>query len=146
MKERYASMRRQLKKTAYAPNIAFTSFNIQKRGGISVRNSLVNDTLTLEPDERNITVSFAALDFTKPAYLEYAYRIKNLSDEWTYIGKNRSVSLVNLSAGDFDLEVKSNNSDGVWSDNIKVLHIHVTYFLGNRLERIWVLATLSCIH
>lgn len=52
----------QLKKTAYAPNIAFTSFNIQKRGGISVRNSLVNDTLTLEPDERNITVSFAALD------------------------------------------------------------------------------------
>lgn len=115
----------QLKKTAYAPNIAFTSFNIQKRGGISVRNSLVNDTLTLEPDERNITVSFAALDFTKPAYLEYAYRIKNLSDEWTYIGKNRSVSLVNLSAGDFDLEVKSNNSDGVWSDNIKVLHIHV---------------------
>lgn len=115
----------QLKKTAYAPNIAFTSFNIQKRGGISVRNSLVNDTLTLEADERNITVSFAALDFTKPAYLEYAYRIKNLSDEWTYIGKNRSVSLVNLSAGDFDLEVKSNNSDGVWSDNIKVLHIHV---------------------
>lgn len=115
----------QLKKTAYAPNIAFTSFNIQKRGGISVRNSLVNDTLTLEPDERNITVSFAALDFTKPAYLEYAYRIKNLSDEWTYIGKNRSVSLVNLSAGDFDAEVKSNNSDGVWSDNIKVLHIHV---------------------
>lgn len=48
-----------------------------------------------------------------------------MSDEWTYIGKNRSVSLVNLSAGDFDLEVKSNNSDGVWSDNIKVLHIHV---------------------
>lgn len=42
-----------------------------------------------------------------------------------YIGKNRSVSLVNLSAGDFDLEVKSNNSDGVWTDNVKVLHIHV---------------------
>lgn len=115
----------QLKKTVFAPNIAFTSLSIQQKGGVSARNSLVNDTLTLEPDERNITVSFAALDFTKPAYLEYAYRIKKLSDEWIYIGKNRSVSLVNLSAGDFDLEVKSNNSDGVWTDNVKVLHIHV---------------------
>lgn len=115
----------ELKKSTYVPNIAFTGLSVQRRGGISVINSLMNDSITLEADERNITVSFAALDFTKPSYLEYAYRIKKLGSDWIYIGKNHSVSLVNLSAGNFDLEVKSSNSDGVWTDNVSVLHIHV---------------------
>lgn len=115
----------KLKKSTYVPNIAFTGLSIQRRGGMSVINLLVNDSLTLKANERNITVSFAALDFTKPPHLEYAYRIKNVSDEWTYIGKNHSVSLVNLSAGNSDLEVKSCNSDGVWTDNVSTLHIYV---------------------
>ena len=116
---------KRLKKSLYTPNLVFTGVDIQRRGGISTQHSIVNDTLILQKEERSITVSFAALDFTKPANLKYAYRIPELSDDWIYIGNNRSATLANLPAGDIGLEVKSTNSDGVWVDNVRVLYIKV---------------------
>lgn len=42
-----------------------------------------------------------------------------------YIGNSRTASLVNLPAGDFILEVKSTNGDGLWVENTAQLAIHV---------------------
>lgn len=65
------------------------------------------------------------MDFTNKEKLEYAYRLKGVSEKWTYINQNHTASFVNLPAGNFILEVKSTNGDGVWVENITALAIHV---------------------
>ena len=75
--------------------------------------------------ERNVTIAFSALDYTNSEALQYAYRLKGISDQWGYIGENHSIGFANLPSGDFVLEVKSTNGDGVWCDNITPLYIHI---------------------
>lgn len=115
----------QLKKSLYVPNLVFVEADIRSDKGISQTVMIANDTLLLDKDERNVTVSFAAIDFMRPSHIQYAYRIKDMGEGWTGLGENRSVSFANLPAGKLALEVKSTNGDGVWTDNVRVLYINV---------------------
>lgn len=116
---------KKLPKSSFIPPIAFTKADIRKNDELSISSSILNNTLKLKADERNISISFAALDFTNKEKLEYAYRLKGVSEKWTYINQNHTASFVNLPAGNFILEVKSTNGDGVWVENITALAIHV---------------------
>ena len=51
--------------------------------------------------------------------------MQGLEDEWNEADNNRSASYINLPAGKYRLQIKSTNSDGVWTDNIRTLSIHV---------------------
>jgi len=115
----------KLKKSDFAPPIVFTKINVYKENNESKIVTATNRTLVLEKDERNVTISFTALDFTNVENLQYAYRLKGVSDEWVYIDKSHSANFVNLPAGDWVLEVKSTNGDGVWTNNITELSIRI---------------------
>lgn len=115
----------KLKKSQFAPHIVFTDVRTRKNYKQEKSSPVTNQELTLEKDERNVSITFAALDFTGSGHLQYAYRLKNIDEEWNYIGNSHTASLVNLPAGDFILEVKSTNGDGVWVENTAQLIIHV---------------------
>lgn len=114
-----------LKKSHFVPRIVYTGVNIQNSDGTAYTSILVADSLVLSKKGRNVTVTFSALDYTNSESLQYAYRLKGINDQWGYIGENHSIGFANLPAGDFVLEVKSTNGDGVWHDNITPLHIHI---------------------
>lgn len=116
---------RQLQKSTFIPPIVFTKVDVRKDDSSFQTVSMVDNTLFLDKNERNVTISFAAIDFTNVDNLQYAYRLKGVSNEWVYIAKNHSASFVNLPAGNFVLEVKSTNGDGVWVDNVTELSIHI---------------------
>ena len=116
---------KKLQKSSFIPPIVFTKADIRKNDELSISSSILDNTLKLKADERNVSISFAALDFTNKEKLEYAYRLRGVSEKWTYINQNHTASFVNLSAGNFILEVKSTNGDGVWVENITALAIHV---------------------
>ena len=82
------------------------------------------DTLTLLPRERSITIHFAALDFSAPDRISYAFRLSG-NDEWTYIGHNRSTTLLDMEPGEYLLEIRSTNADGEWQQNERRLTIIV---------------------
>lgn len=105
----------------YAPPIAFTDINSQ---GERIETD-TDGSLSLLPSQRNISITFAALDYIYAKDICYAYRMLGVDSSWTYIDKNRSVSYANLSKGDYRFQVKSTNSDGIWQNNIKTLTIHV---------------------
>lgn len=115
----------KLQKSDFAPPIVFTKVKIQKKDNKSKLIPVIRNSLTLAEDERNITISFSALDFTNVENLQYAYRLKGISDEWVYIDGNHSASFVNLPTGNFVLEVKSTNGDGVWTNNITELSMDI---------------------
>ncbi len=114
-----------LKKSNFIPRIVYTGVNIQNSDGTAYTSILVADSLVLSKKERNVTITFSALDYTNSEALQYAYRLQGINDQWGYIGENHSIGFANLPAGDFVLEVKSTNGDGVWHDNIAPLHIHI---------------------
>lgn len=113
----------KMHKSGYVPPIVFTGLNIQ---GHSTDYSIDNlKELELEPSQRNVTFQFAALDYVNPKGILYAYRLQGLEEEWNEADNNRSASYINLPAGKYQLQVKSTNSDGVWTDNIRTMSVHV---------------------
>ena len=113
----------QMKKSSYVPPIVFTGLKIQ---GSQLHVALDDiKELELNPSERNVTFQFAAIDYVNPDAIEYAYRLQGLEEEWNEAGNNRSATYINLPAGEYQLQIRSSNSDGVWTDNIRTLPIHV---------------------
>ncbi|MFV0536448.1 MAG: response regulator [Dysgonomonas sp.] len=106
----------------YIPPIAFTEINIQ--------NAIVNDInkiseIELVPSRRNVSIHFSTLDYINTQDINYAYRLLGLESDWNYVGKNRSVSYINLPEGEYTFQVRSTNSNGTWVDNTKELKIIV---------------------
>lgn len=79
--------------------------------------------IRLSPDERSLTIQFAALDFNKNVPITYAYRIEGMDNRWIYITDNH-ITLPDIPAGTFRLHLRSTNGDGVWADNEHILTIH----------------------
>ena len=83
--------------------------------------------LKLSYKERFMTFNFIAKDFINNENCEYAYRLKNHSDDWVEMGNNPNIIFTQLPPGEYQLEVKSTNGDKVWGDNIYRLTIKVGY-------------------
>lgn len=112
-----------MRKSSYVPPIVLTGIKIQG----SQRHVAIDDIeeLILEPSERNVTFQFAAIDYVNPSDINYSYRLEGLEKDWSDSDKNRSATYVNLDAGEYKLQIRATNSDGVWSDNIRTLKVKV---------------------
>lgn len=83
------------------------------------------ERLVLNHDENNLSVQYAALDYTNPANIQYAFRLEGIDKDWNYVDKLRGTTYTNLAKGNYTFNVKSTNSDGVWVDNVRSLQIEV---------------------
>ena len=117
----------QMESPAYRPQIVLTGVSIQ--GGEDIWAVTHADTLTLQPQERSITIHFAAIDYQAADRISYAFRLQKDGQrdttQWNNIGSNRSVTLLDLEPGTYRLEMRSTNADGKWIDNSRVLTLIV---------------------
>lgn len=100
----------QLDKFSDTVPLLFTSLSIRNQPNVLIPGGMTQ--YELQPHERDITLHFAALDFTASGDHRYAFRINK--GEWTDIGENRSVSFFDLSPGKLELEVKTTDRTGNW--------------------------------
>lgn len=105
------------------PRLVLTSVSVQ--GGSSDYAIGMADSIVLSPDERSLTVRFAALDYSAAERISYAFRLSTDS-QWNYIGHDRSSTLLDLKPGTYQLEIRSTNADGEWQDNVRSMTIIVT--------------------
>lgn len=112
----------QMYRQTYRPRLVLTGVSIQ--GGRDNWAVTTIDTLTLSPGERSLTVRFAAIDYCAPERITYAFRVLP-SQEWIFIGHDRSATLLDLEPGCCHLEIRSTNADGEWQDNVRRLTIVV---------------------
>ncbi len=89
------------------------------------KNIMSASKLTLTPDEKMFTLKFAALDYINPNRVSYFYRILPVSEEWISLGKQNFINFINLNPGDYHLEIKSTNGDGIMCDNIRAIDMIV---------------------
>ena len=106
-----------------SPPVYITELDIQGEDK-SIRLEKVQ-RVVLKPEQRNIQLKFVALNYPEPQTIKYAYRLKGLEKDWNEAGDNRWARYINLPAGNYEFQVKSTNSDGVWADNERTLPIRV---------------------
>ena len=120
-----------IKKSTYEPPVTFTQLLLANNTvvpGISpLQKCIIDDTdkLVLSHKENIFTIQYAALDYTRPSDIQYAYMLEGFEEDWNYVGKQRAATYTNLPKGDYVLKVRSTNSDGVWTDNTRELKIKV---------------------
>lgn len=138
------------KKSSYAPPIVFTGFKIQGASQDLHINDV--DELRLKPSERNVTFQFAALDYVDSESISYAYRLKGLEENWNEVDNSRSASYINLPPGEYELQIRSTNSDGVWMEKARVLPITVlptfweTYWAWMLYIILFILSTATIVY
>ena len=79
------------------------------------------------PFEKSLfSLGFAALEYTFPEKIQYAYILRGKDKTWNYIKNGvRSVSYASLMDGSYTLEIKSTNASGVWNPRSRIVRITV---------------------
>ena len=147
-----------IKPSSFDPNIVITEFQlfyktiepgVQYENDLYIKESISElDTLTLNYKNNVIGFKFTSLDFTKPSNIKYAFRLKGFEKNWNHTSSNeRFARYTNLSYGEYVLQIKSTNGDGVWSTNIKELTIKIKspFWLTNEFWLLMVILLLLLI-
>ncbi|MCM4153628.1 hybrid sensor histidine kinase/response regulator [Arenibacter sp. N53] len=82
--------------------------------------------LVLENVNKNFSLTFSSPSYTSERFNKYSYRLVGFDKGWNTVDiRQRTVQYTNLFFGDYNFEVKSMNSHGIWSDvssyQIKIL-------------------------
>lgn len=73
------------------------------------------DGLRLSPSQNDLTFHFSTLSFSAPDQSVFQYRLLGAEDEWRLQQGINQVSYNNLNPGDYQLEIRGSNYNGVWS-------------------------------
>ena len=102
-----------------------TSF-VKENNGIKSNLSVYRKDMRLSYRDYAFTIEFSALDYSDPFKNQYAYQLEPLSDKWINIGNRRFVHFTNLPPGSYTFSVKGTNNDGIWSDPVAGIGIHIS--------------------
>lgn len=83
-------------------------------------------SVTLAYNQNDLSIEFAALNFSNTEKNRYAYILEGFNKEWlTTDGKIRRATYTNLDPGHYTFRVKAANESGVWNENGPVLAITI---------------------
>ncbi|MEZ5324016.1 MAG: two-component regulator propeller domain-containing protein [Verrucomicrobiales bacterium] len=81
--------------------------------------------IALPPDQKSITVDFAALDFDSIDLHRYSAKLLPFDTRFSDLENTSHVTYTNLPPGDYTLYVRAANSRGIWSEDPETLQITV---------------------
>ncbi len=110
------------KPDGFRPPIVLTSLKIENRPVRYMLNGVRQ--IVLQPGERTLTLTFAALDYRSPQSISYAYRLGD-KEEWNYLGNSNTVTLPELRPGNYELQLRATNANGTWCPNVLKVSIKV---------------------
>ena len=83
------------------------------------------DSLKLKYNQNNFSIKFSALNYSFSDVIQYKYRMKGLTDEWTYLTTNRNAYFTDLSPGKYTFLLQAQSNVGNWVGKQKVLYIEI---------------------
>ena len=109
-------------------NVKITDIKIQNESILNpeeiYRYKKSTNTLTLSPQDKNIEISFSALDYSNPDQIRYAYKLDGIDDDWVQVKEGRQYAVYSqLKKGKYKFHVKSTDTHNLWSNEITTLHI-----------------------
>ena len=115
----------KMKKSPYQARIIFTMLHYS--GESTSEPILHKEKVEIPSDKRNLSISFASLDYSRKYNMKYRYRIDGHTPEgeWIDLGKRNYVAFNRIASGNYVLKVMATNSHGVWSKYVAELPIEV---------------------
>lgn len=106
----------------YITNLQISNEDIEANAPDSPINQSISfiDELELNNNQSSFNLEFASLNFTAPELTEYWYKLESVNKDWVYLERNNKVFFTELAPGDYVFKVKSLNSFGVWSKEVKL--------------------------
>lgn len=99
---------------------------VERNNTFTQEQTLANiDQLTLPYNKAVIAVDFAALEYSAPDNISYAYYMEGWDKGWNYVGRLRTANYSRLNEGDYTLRIKSTNAEGVWNNQERIIKITV---------------------
>lgn len=113
----------------YMPNVAITSILINNKQISSLQKYKIheennNTFITVPFKESFISIAFAALEYSTPQNIKYAYILEGWDNTWNYT-QSRSVTYNNIKEGSYTFRVKSTNASGEWNNNETTIQIKI---------------------
>jgi signal transduction histidine kinase/CheY-like chemotaxis protein/ligand-binding sensor domain-containing protein len=89
------------------------------------------EQLEFSHSQNNITLQFAAMDFSAPGRNQFAYYLEGAEEPWIHRGFDHSAQYLNLAPGTYVFKLKASNSFGVWTNKPISLEItiHAPWYL-----------------
>ena len=114
-----------LRKSKYQARVIFTSLHYN--GEAEQHPILHAEKVVIPANKRNLTISFAALDYTRKYQTRYKYRLEGSTPEgvWISNGSSNMIGFNHINHGEYVLKIKATNSHGVWSKYVAELPIEV---------------------
>ncbi len=107
----------------FSPPLLVTSVEVD--GQVLPHGGLTGG-IELRPGQRRLNVEFAALDYSAPDSVRYAFRLVGLDEDWIETdAAQRIASYHNLWPGDYRLEVRARARNGPWGVTPLVLPVTV---------------------
>jgi len=106
---------------SYMPPLLLTGLRVDSKplsmGDPTIRNTDGDQVKTLEIpyNEAILSFDFAALEYSSPGKINYAYYLEGWDKDWNYTKNVRTANYTNLREGHFKLRLKSTNAEGVWN-------------------------------
>jgi len=106
----------------YLPEIVLTAC-YRTTGSERIPLDYRSGKVVLPYNHPDLTIEFAALEFTNPEENRFAYILEGVSEEWMETGTRNFVNFPGLSPGTYLLRVKGSNNDGLWNESRQTLQI-----------------------
>lgn len=111
------------KKKVYVTDVKVNSKSLLQND--SNQLNLIDQTITLNPNDKNIEINFSSLNYSFPSKIRYAYKMENIDKDWIYTEADHQFAIYNhLDKGSYTLLIKSTDENGMWSDDISKITIY----------------------
>lgn len=107
-------------------NQSWNSFSQEQKKEMSVYAPDYMEHIKLNYKQNNFAFEFAALSFSRPQQINYAFQLDGFDKDWQYAEANRHFAYYNnLYPGTYHFRVKSTNASGAWSDQSREVTVTI---------------------
>lgn len=105
---------------------SFTKFDEKQNQTFELANGILSDQpIELNYYDRNFNFQFALADFSYSQENKFEYMIEGLDKRWVELNNQTSIYLSSLPFGSYTLRIKGKNANGIWSDQVLSIPLHM---------------------
>ncbi|MDL2244147.1 response regulator [Parabacteroides sp. OttesenSCG-928-J18] len=122
-----------INKQSFTSPVVFTNLNIN---GMNVlpgdkdspltHSMAFTDAIRLKHNQNSIQVDFSSFNYVDDKMTKYSYRLLNYDKDWSVPSALNFAAYKMLPPGKYELQVKSENSLGIWNETLSQLYITIT--------------------
>lgn len=112
-----------LKKKTFITDVKINNKSVFESGNNQF--DVVEQSIILNPNDKNIEFDFSSLDYTFPNKIRYAYKMEGVDDDWIFTEEKYQFAIYNqLKKGNYTFLIKSTDENRLWSSEISKVKIY----------------------